>query len=132
MSLFSRSPKKQTTTDVTFGTVTCISPTTLGSQDGERHNVSWQQVEDGLEDVFGDSNQFLVLTLQEIRHNIRYVQATQCDEGIVVQLGIEKNNATRLVEKICSEQECIDIFREFYGSSFVKNIQEYKPVEFFV
>lgn len=132
MSLFSRKPKKQTTTDITFGTVTCISPTVLGSQNGERHNVSWQQVEDGLEDVFDDSDQFLVLTLQDISHNIRYVQATQCDEGIVVQLGIEENNATRLVEKICTQQECIDIFQEFYRSSFVKNVQEYKPVEFYV
>ena len=132
MSLFSSKPKKQTTTDVTFGTVACPSPTVLGSQNGELHNVSWQQVKDGLEDVFDDSNQFLVLTLQEIRHGIRYVQAAQCDEGIVVQLGMEQNNTTKLVEKICSEQECIDIFKEFYASSAVKNLQEYTPVEFFV
>ena len=75
---------------------------------------------------------FLVLTLQEIRHNIRFVQAAQCDQGIVVQLGIEKDNATKLVEKICSEWECIDIFKEFYNSSAVKNPQDYTPVEFFV
>lgn len=132
MGLFSRKPKRTTTTDVTFGTVTCISPTVLGSQDGEKHNVSWQQVADGLEDVFEDSNQFLVLTLQDIRYDIRYVQATQSDEGIIVQLGIEKDNTTRLVEKLCSEQECVDIFQEFYRSSFVKNTEEYTPVEFFV
>lgn len=132
MGLFSPKPKKQTTTDVTFKTEPCPSPTVLGSQNGELHNVSWQQVEDGLEDVFDDNNQFLVLTLQKIKHNIRYVQATQCDDGIVVQLGMENNNTTKLVEKICSEQECIDIFREFYGSSAVKNLQDYTPVKFFV
>lgn len=132
MGLFSSNPKKQTTTDVTFKTVPCPSPTVLGSQNGELHNVSWQQVEDGLEDVFDDSSQFLVLTLQEIRHGIRYVQAAQCDDGITVQLGMEKNNATKLVEKICSEQECIDIFKEFYNSSAVRNVQDYVPVEFFV
>ena len=132
MSLFSSKPKKQTTTDVTFGVTTCQSPTVLGSQNGELRNVSWQQVEDGLEEVFDDSNQFLVLTLQEIRHNIRFVQAAQCDQGIVVQLGIEKDNATKLVEKICSEWECTDIFKEFYNSSAVKNPQDYTPVEFFV
>lgn len=132
MSFFSPKSKKTTTTDITFGTVTCLSPTVLGSQNGELHNVSWDQVEDGLEDVFDDCDQFLVLTLQDIRHNIRYVQATQCDDGIVVQLGIEENNATRLVEKICSQQECIEIFKEFYGSSFVKNVQEYTPVKFFI
>ena len=115
MGLFSPKPKKQTTTDVTFKTEPCPSPTVLGSQNGDLHNVSWQQVENGLEDVFGDSNQFLVLTLQKIRHNIRYVQATQCDDGIVVQLGVENNNTTKLVEKICSEEECIDIFKEFYN-----------------
>ena len=132
MGLFSPKPKKQTTTDVTFKTEPCPSPTVLGSQNGELHNVSWQQVENGLEDVFGDSNQFLVLTLQKIRHNIRYVQATQCDDGIVVQLGVENNNTTKLVEKICSEEECIDIFKEFYNSSAVKNLQDYTPVKFFV
>ena len=132
MGLFSPKPKKQTTTDVTFKTEPCPSPTVLGSQNGELHNVSWQQVENGLEDVFGDSNQFLVLTLQKIRHNIRYVQATQCDDGIVVQLGVENNNTTKLVEKICSEEEYIDIFKEFYNSSAVKNLQDYTPVKFFV
>ncbi len=132
MGLFSPKPKKQTTTDVTFKTEPCPSPTVLGSQNGDLHNVSWQQVENGLEDVFDDSNQFLVLTLQKIRHNIRYVQATQCDDGIVVQLGVENNNTTKLVEKICSEQECIDIFKEFYNSSAVKNLQDYTPVKFFV
>jgi hypothetical protein len=132
MGLFSPKPKKQTTTDVTFKTEPCPSPTVLGSQNGDLHNVSWQQVENGLEDVFGDSNQFLVLTLQKIRHNIRYVQATQCDDGIVVQLGVENNNTTKLVEKICSEEECIDIFKEFYNSSAVKNLQDYTPVKFFV
>lgn len=132
MGLFSPKPKKQTTTDVTFKTEPCPSPTVLGSQNGDLHNVSWQQVEDGLEDVFDDSNQFLVLTLQKIRHNIRYVQATQCDDGIVVQLGVENNNTTKLVEKICSEEECIDIFKEFYNSSAVKNLQDYTPVKFFV
>ena len=89
-------------------------------------------MENGLEDVFGDSNQFLVLTLQKIRHISRYVQATQCDDGIVVQLGEENNNTTKLVEKICSEEECIDIFKEFYNSSAVKNLQDYTPVKFFV
>lgn len=132
MGLFSPKPKKQTTTDVTFKTEPCPSPTVLGSQNGDLHNVSWQQVENGLEDVFDDSNQFLVLTLQKIRHNIRYVQATQCDDGIVVQLGVENNNTTKLVEKICSEEECIDIFKEFYNSSAVKNLQDYTPVKFFV
>ena len=132
MGLFSPKPKKQTTTDIAFRTEPCLSPTVLGSQDGELHNVSWQQVEDGLEDVFDDSNQFLVLTLQKIKHNIRYVQTTQCDDGIVVQLGVENNNTTELVEKICSEHECIDIFREFYSSSAVKNLQDYTPVKFFV
>ena len=91
MGLCSPQPQKQTTTDSAFRTEPCLSPTVLGSQDGELHNVSWQQVEDGLEDVFDDSNQFLVLTLQKIKHNIRYVQTTQCDDGIVSVLTLSEN-----------------------------------------
>ena len=138
MGLFSRGNKtkkeseKKTTTDITFGITSPTFPRTVGTQNGEREVSSWDQVADCLEDMFDDDNQFVTLTLVEIRHNIRYVQACPNEKGIIVQLGIEEKGRTKLVEKICSETECVDIFRKFYESSHVQGVEDYKPVEFFV
>jgi hypothetical protein len=128
----SQNKSTKTTTDVRFGKETCFFPRKIGTQSGERRVDSWQEVEDCLWDMFTDEDEFVTLTLAEIHHNIRYVQACQFQEGITVQLGVEEDDYTRLVEKTCSEAECMDIFREFYESSYVRDFEKYKPVEFFV
>ncbi len=38
----------------------------------------------------------------------------------------------KVVEKVCSNNECLDIFMEFYESEYVRNMESYQPVEFFV
>lgn len=121
---------RKTTTDITFGKVTC-SESYAENQNGKRKADTWRTVEDMIYEMFDDADQFVTLTLNDIDYNIRYVQATQVNDGITVQLGIEEGEHTKLVEKICSEDECLDIFEEFYYSSAVSDIEEYKPVEFF-
>ena len=75
-------------------------------------------------------DEFVVLTLVDIKHNIRYVQSADVGEKFTVQLGIEEENGTRLVEKLCSESEVIEIFHEFFNTTNVANIDEYTEVEF--
>lgn len=123
---------KKTTTDVTFGKVTCTEPRKVGTQDGERTADSWEMVEDCLWDMFEDSDQFVVLTVSDARCGVRYVQATQIENGLIIQLGLEEGDHTRLVERESSEAECLQIFQEFYQSSRVRHIETYRPVEFFV
>lgn len=86
---------------------------------------------DGINEMFGNEDEFVILTLADIKHNVRYVQACYNDDGIVVQLGIEVEGGIKLVEKITlSEEECVDIFRGFYETSNVKDVEHYTEVQF--
>ncbi len=108
----------------------CENPT-VRSQYEEKAANRWKTVLDFLNRLFREpEDEFVVLTLADIKHNIRYVQSTWTPEGLIVQLGIEGDGGTRLVEKNCSEKECVEIFREFYETSDVPNIQEYSEVKF--
>lgn len=123
----------QTTTDMTFGKVTCYAPKTVRMQEiSDRPASSWEMVRNCLLDMFEDENEFVVLTLQDIKENVRFVQAAQAESEIVVQLGMEEGDHTRLVEKECSEETCMEIFRKFYDTSQVDEIDAYQPVKFYV
>lgn len=119
--------KQETTTDITFRKLICNESRTVRTQEIEKNNPSWDMVEDCLWNMFEDDNEFVVLTVSNACDNIRYVQAAQFTHGIIVQLGIEEGNDTRLVEKPCTENQCRDIFHEFYQSSHVQNVEEYQP-----
>ena len=80
----------------------------------------------------GYEDEFVVLTLADILHQIRFVQAAQIKNGLIVQLGIEEGDRIRLVEKECTREECMDIFREYYNSSYVRDVEKYQPVAFYV
>lgn len=80
-------------------------------------------------DMFEDEDEFVTLTVGELLHQIRYIQAAQTGSGIIVQLGIEEGEQTRLVEKECTQEECMNIFRVFYESALVQNLEEYAPVK---
>lgn len=122
---------RKLTDDVKFGKVSC-SEAYVENQDGKSKADSWMTVQDYIYKMFDDSDQFVILTLANSAYNIRYVQAVQVEGGINVQIGIEEGDNTKLVEKICSEEECIDIFQEFYESSYVCGIEQYTPVKFWV
>ena len=127
-----RKKEKKTTTDVLFGKTVCNVPWNVRTQEKDQAVDSWRDVEDCILDMFADDNEFVTLTTADARYNIRYVQACPGKEGIIVQVGIEEGEHTRLVEKTCLEEECLDIFDEFYHFTTVQNLEQYKPVEFFV
>lgn len=72
-----------------------------------------------------------MLTLDKAQNDVRYIQATFAENNLIVQLGLENDNQTRLVEKICKTgKECKDIFYQFYDFGPVENIDPYVPVQF--
>lgn len=104
---------------------------TVATQDGERAANSWNDVMDCINEMFEYEDQFVVLTLANISHGVRYVQARYPDDGITVQLGVEVEDGIKLVEKTALyEDECVEIFREFYETSNVKNVEQYTEVQF--
>lgn len=119
------------TTDVKFKNAECQGTRTLENQDNKIIDCSYQQVIDYLYEMFDYYNEFVILTVANMKCGVRYIQAVMEKGQILIQLGIEETDYTRLVEKIFSQEECIDVFSEFYESSFVHNIESYKPVKFF-
>lgn len=106
---------------------------TVETQDGERSAKSWDDVMEGIDEMFEYEDEFVILTLANISHDVRYVQARYHDDGVTVQLGVEVNDGKniKLVEKTgLSEEECVEIFREFYETSNVKNVEQYTEVQF--
>ncbi len=124
--------KKKKTIDVTFKKVEALKERKLENQDRTVTDCSRQQVEEFLQDMFDDADQFVILTVPEARYGVRYVQACLGEKGVRVELGIEEADHIRLVEKVCSKDECLNIFMEFYESAYVWDIKSYCPVEFFV
>lgn len=118
--------------EMLFEKTKCDVPHKLHTQTLERAAKNWQDVLDRVLEMFDDDDEFVTLTVGDARHNIRYVQAVRDTRGdrIIVQLGIEDENHTRLVEKLCGENECVEIFREFYDSASVRELDKYKPVKF--
>ena len=83
--------KAKTSTDVTFENKNFPTQNTVSTQTVTDQAVSsFQMVEDYLWDMFGDEDEFVVLTLADILHQIRFVQAAQIKNGLIVQLGIEE------------------------------------------
>lgn len=114
-----------------FERVKSQTENTVKTQDGERSASSWDDVMEGINEMFEYEDEFVVLTLANISHDVRYIQARYNDDGVTVQLGVEVDGGTKLVEKIgLSEEECVEIFREFYETSNVKNVEQYTDVKF--
>ena len=124
--------EKKLTTNVFFQKIACKEPWNIRTQEVDRPVESWDEIEACIQDVFDDENQFVTLTAEKINSNIRYVQASQSGDEIVVQLGVEEADYTRLVEKLCTEEECLAVFREYFSSTHVRNPGDYTPVEFYV
>lgn len=128
MGFFDKLFKKNDTP--TFGKVQ-EEVMTLENQNGRITNPTKQDVDEYLNEIFNDSDQFITLTHAKAKYGIRYVQACFAGSKLIVQLGVEKGNNTKLVEKICSNsKECVDIFYLFFETGIVNNLEEYQPVKF--
>lgn len=102
---------------------------TLENQEKNLTDISEIDIEDYLEDMLDTSDQFIILTALTAQYKIRFVQACAHDDGIEVEIGIEEEG-TYLYYKMCSEEECYDIFLDFYYNRFMPQMDKYKPVEF--
>ncbi len=92
--------------------------------------VDLELLEDMVQQMFEDENQFVTLSLDApVYDDVRFVQACRIPDGINVQLGIGEGTQTRLVERICTEDECIRIFRDFFDTLKVEDMECYTPVQ---
>lgn len=108
------------------------SRSTVRNQCDEVPADSWETVREFLNIMFSDEDkdEFVVLSLAEAVSDIRYVQSAWTKNGLTVQLGVDEENGTRLIEKFCSEEECVNLFREYYNTKNVSNISEFTEVKF--
>lgn len=124
---------KKKTTDVTFEKVKYNQNRTLeNNYDGLIDSPSWEQVVAYLEKITVVDDEFLTLTLSEAVYGVRYIQACKVGDKYSVQLGIEKEDSTNLVEAYYDFEDMKKIFYDFYSYGYVENIELYKPVSFIV
>ncbi len=83
-----------------------------------------------LDEAFENDEQFLTLSLKKaIYDGVYFVQAARLPDGMIsVQLGIEQENGTKLVEKITDEVTCAKIMMHFLDTAKVEDIENYTPV----
>ena len=87
-----------------------------------------QNLDDSLNKMYSDFNQFITVALTHTVDGIRFVQACQTLTGIEVQVGLENKNGASLVGKSCTQEECTAIFERFFTTAEIQNIDEYEPV----
>ena len=122
------------TTDVTFEKTRCAVPYRLSTSEWERSISSWDEVEEALEKMQEGEVEFVILTVGEAPHGIRFIQTCPLPdrEDVTVELSLEEGKSrSRLVEKDCSMEECIAIFRTFFHTTGVPDREEYKPMSFY-
>lgn len=125
--------KKKKTTDVTFKVVDYTGNVTLENNfKGIVNNPNWDMILDYINQMLGNDQDFVTLTLADCPYDIRYMQACKVKSGISVQLGIEKDNTPKLVEKICDKNQTIKYFETFNRYGYVADADSFNPVEFVV
>ena len=129
LDIFKNNSRKQTT-DVDFEKVKYTGEMTLENNfDGAINSPTWQQVQLYINKMFQNNEEFITLTLAKAVYGVRYMQACSVDGGYSLQLGVETDNKTNLVEKICDEKELLEHFSKFYEYGFVDGI--FKPMSFY-
>lgn len=106
---------------------------TLRNQDQELTDFGKEEIEEFLDDLFVTPDQFVVLTAPKaLGQQIRYVQACIHDgeEDVETELGIEGEDGTRLYCKMCTDEECVCIFLDFFDGKLVVDRSDYEPVAF--
>lgn len=120
------------TTNVKFEQVKHIGYTTLENNfDGVINNPTWDDVSGYINKMFDNSQEFITLTLAEAVYSIRFMQAARIEDGISLQLGIEENGATRIVEKICDREQTVAYMDIFFQYGNVEDVAEFLPLEFY-
>ncbi len=83
-----------------------------------------------LDEAFENDEQFLTLSLEKpLYDGVYFVQAARVPDGMIsVQLGIEQENGTKLVEKLTDEVTCAKIMMHFLDTAKVEDIESYTLV----
>ena len=93
---------------------------------------TWQQVQFYINKMIQNNEEFITLTLSEAVYGVRYMQACSVKGGgYSLQLGVETDAKTNLVERVCDKKELVERFAQFYEYGFVHDIDQFKPVSFF-
>ena len=84
-----------------------------------------------LDEAFENDEQFLTLSLEKALYDgVYFVQgARNPDRTISVQVGIETDNGTRLMERITDEVTCAKIMMHFLDTARVDDIDSYTLVK---
>ena len=123
---------KKKTTDVDFEKVKYTGKMTLENNfDGPIDSPTWQQVQLYIDKMMQNNEEFITLTLSEAVYGVRYMQACIVKGGYSLELGIETDDKTNLVERVCDKKELVERFAQFYQDGFVHDIDRFKPVSFF-
>ena len=129
---FIRNKFKKKITDVDFTKVEYTGKMKLENNfDGPIDSPTWQQVELYINKMIENNEEFITLTLSEAVYGVRYMQACSVKGGYSLQLGIETDAKTNLVEIVCDKKELVERFAQFYEYGFVHDIDQFKPVSFF-
>lgn len=104
----------------------------LSSQERDLTEFGTEELEDLLENMLATPDEFVVLTAPKAQgQQIRYVQArAENDSEVEVELGVEEADGTYLYYKMCGEEECFQIFLDFFAGRLNVIMDEYRPVEF--
>ena len=128
--IFKKSGKKETT-DVEFEKVEYTGKMKLENNfDGPIDSPTWQQVQLYINKMIQNNEEFIVLTLSEAMYGVRYMQACDVNGEYSLELGIETDDKTKLVEKVCDKKELVERFEQFYEYGVVHDINQFKPVSF--
>ena len=84
-----------------------------------------------LDEAFENNEQFLTLSLEKpLYDGVYFVQEARIPDGsISVQVGIETENGTRLVERTMDEVSCAKIMIHFLETASVGDIDSYTLVK---
>lgn len=103
---------------------------TLENQDGSTGDVDEGAVEDYLEQMLHDPDQFVILTPPAAQNGVRFVQARRQEEQIEVEIALQEEGGVRLYYKMVSPCQCRRIFLDYFRGAFFPDRAEYRPVEF--
>ena len=128
---FFKNSLREKTTDVDFEQVEYTGKMKLENNfDGPIDSPTWQQMELYIDKMSQNNEEFITLTLSEAVYGVRYMQACSVKGGYSLQLGVETDTKTNLVEIVCDKKELVERFAQFYEYGVVHDIDQFKPVSF--
>ena len=106
--------------------------TTVRTQKAGRVVKSMDDINASLGKLFNDQDEFVVLTLgkKEIKHGVQYIQSAWNGKSLTLQAGVIENGKIRLVEKSISPFECEGIYKKFFETSEVDDLENFTEVKF--